>query len=95
MLASGREAAGLEDGSVSGLGGSPEDGQLASSGSALGISGKERGLEGGDFLEGGGGGVGGGGGGGGGGRGGGGRAGAWRSSAGEGREGKGRTTLRE
>ena len=51
MLASGREAAGLEDGSVSGLGGSPEDGQLASSGSALGISGKECGLEGGDFLE--------------------------------------------
>ena len=67
MLASGREAAGLEDGSVSGLGGSPEDGQLASSGSALGISGKERG-----GGEGGGGGaVWGGGGGGGGGPGGG------------------------
>ena len=50
MLGSGREDADLGGASESGLGGSPEDGQLASKGSALGISGQGRGLEGGDFL---------------------------------------------
>lgn len=49
MLGRGRVDA-FDDPSVKHFGGSPDDGQLASKGSAEGISGNRRGLEGGDFL---------------------------------------------